>query len=80
MARVVRKFAGRSISEQQWLLENTWCDTCTMYDLGMIDPEEYEEDGRVFIEGVCQVCGNPIKSEIVDQRAESRQGEAGALG
>jgi hypothetical protein len=41
-----------------------------MSDLGMAQPDEYEEDGRVFLESACAVCGNPIKTEIVDQRRE----------
>ena len=68
MSRVARRFESRSISEQGWLLDNTWCEFCGMYDLGMLDPEEYELDGRVFIEGRCRVCGRDLKSEIVDQR------------
>ena len=66
--RVARRFESRSISEQGWLVDNTWCESCGMYDLGMLDPEEYELDGRIFIEGRCRVCGRELKSEIVDQR------------
>ncbi len=68
MSRVARRFESRSISEQGWLLDNTWCEFCGIYDLGMLDPEEYELDGRIFIEGRCRVCGRDLRSEIVDQR------------
>jgi hypothetical protein len=70
VVRIARKFQARSIPEQRCLQENTWCESCGMSDLGMAQPDEYEEDGRVFLEGACAVCGNPIKTEIVDQRRE----------
>ncbi len=70
MVRIARKFQARSMSEQRWLQANTWCESCGMSNLGMAQADEYEEEGRVFIEGVCAVCGNPIKTEIVDQRRE----------
>ena len=52
------------------MLKNTWCDVCGEADLGMHSPEEYEEDGRVFVAGKCNVCENPVASEIVVENVD----------
>ena len=48
-------------------MHHTWCDVCQQVDLGMTDPQEYELHGIVFIEGRCQVCSNPVYTEIDDE-------------
>jgi hypothetical protein len=35
--------------------------------LGLTDPQEYSEDGRVFVQGKCKVCGNLVVSEILEE-------------
>lgn len=72
MTRVLREFSERTAWERQWLVENTWCDVCRLPDLGVAEPIEFEEDGRVFMEGYCCVCGGLVTAEIVDQRRPSR--------
>jgi hypothetical protein len=62
--RVQRDFSQRSAFEQDWLVENTWCDACGEADLGLVDPVEYEEIGRIFLEGACARCGARVVSEI----------------
>jgi len=47
--------------------ENTWCDECQAPDLGMRNPVEYEEDGVLYVEGVCLRCGNRVVSEIEER-------------
>ena len=52
--------------ERQWLVENSWCDQCNAADLGIDEPSEYEENGHIFVEGICRVCGKRIRSEIAE--------------
>lgn len=69
MARIARDFYARKPSEQAWVRENTWCEECRLPDLGLDLPVEFEEDERVFVQGECRICGNLVKTELVDQRA-----------
>lgn len=66
MTRKPRNLNARDQFEREWLIQNTWCDHCSIADLGIDEPSEYEEAGRVFIEGVCRRCGKKVKSEIVE--------------
>lgn len=63
--RTQREFFSRTLDEQRWMLEDTWCDTCYEADLGMVDPQEYEEKGKIYVEGRCKKCGEHILNEIV---------------
>ncbi|MDB2525991.1 hypothetical protein N9X53_04840 [Mariniblastus sp.] len=65
MTRKPRNLNARDQFERDCLIENTWCDHCSVADLGIDKPSEYEDDGHVFIEGICRGCGNMIKSETV---------------
>ncbi len=60
-----RNFYDRPPEEQEWLLENTWCDICNESDLGLTEPHEFEEDGEVILAGLCSRCGNQIRSILV---------------
>lgn len=53
MSRKLRNFESRNESEKEWMLDNTWCDSCGEANLGMIESIEYEEAGVVFVEGKC---------------------------
>lgn len=64
MGKIYRDFEARTELEKGWILENTWCDECDEADLGMTAPREYEEDGRIYVEGRCPRCGQRICSEI----------------
>lgn len=68
MSRVDRDFFQRDSAERAWMVENTWCGGCSLPDLGIDDPSEFEEDGLIFIEGRCRICGPTLRSEVVDQR------------
>ena len=67
---MARNFSARSGADQEWLLRNTWCDACRKADLGMIEPIEYEEDGVVFVEGKCSVCGTAVRSSITETEVD----------
>lgn len=65
MTRKEHDYSLRSPFERSYFEEDTWCDICQAADLGLVDPHEFEEDGRVFIEGKCRKCGNRVVSEII---------------
>lgn len=67
MEKKERDFSGRPYPEQEWMLEHTWCANCNLADLGLIQPIEFEEDGKVFLEGLCRKCKNRVVSEIVEK-------------
>jgi len=62
--KVPRDFFARNPLEQSTLLEETWCASCQEADLGMEDPQEYEEAGLVFVIGRCVKCGGVVQSEL----------------
>jgi hypothetical protein len=66
--RIPRNFAARPDIDRQLMLEATWCEGCARADLGMSDPEEYEEDGHVFLAGRCARCGRTIVTELHERR------------
>lgn len=67
MSRNQRDFSARSAEEREWMLNNTWCDACGEADLGMSSPQEYDEDGHVYVEGHCRKCGQAVRSEITEK-------------
>ncbi len=71
MARTERNFEDRQTQERQWLVEHTWCDHYGEADLGLTEPAEYEEGGRVFVEGKCVRCGQRVVSSVSERDAKS---------
>jgi len=65
MTRTKRNYCLRPSFERSCFEEDTWCDHCQAADLGLVEPHEYEEGGRVFIEGKCRNCGGRVVSEII---------------
>jgi len=61
---VARNFFERTEEEQTDFLKFTWCNTCQEVDLGMKDPEEYELEGTIYIEGSCLKCGDKVTTEL----------------
>jgi len=59
-----RDFTLRPLAEQQYILNETWCDHCGEADLGMTSPTEHEEDGRIYVEGSCVRCGKLVRTQI----------------
>jgi len=68
MNRIDRDFYQREAAERDWMIENTWCGECQLPDLGIDEPREFEEAGRIFLEGDCRICRRTLTSEVVDQR------------
>ena len=65
--RTPRDFFARDQIEQESICENTWCDRCDEADIGLRDPQEYEENGRVLVEGKCIRCGSSVVTELTEQ-------------
>ena len=66
--KIPTDFRARSEKEQEIFTQVTWCDSCLMGDLGMLEPSEYRVGNRVFLEGKCSRCGSTITSEILKQK------------
>jgi hypothetical protein len=60
-----RNFEDREPADREALLSNTWCGVCQQADLGMASPVEYDEDGQVYVEGQCAVCGAVVTTEVL---------------
>lgn len=69
MTRTSRDFTARTEFEREWMQENTWCDRCNLADLGLSSPKEYEENGKIYIEGKCKKCGDSVRSEVTEPEA-----------
>ncbi len=67
--RVPRNFLQRDPAEQRSICSDTWCSRCNQADLGLRTPVEYEEDGRIFVEGACAACGESVVTELREIRA-----------
>lgn len=70
MSRVERDFFARTEDDQNDFLTQTWCNACMKADLGMIEPQEYELDEVIYIEGKCKECGELIVTEIADDSTD----------
>ncbi len=80
MMKKPRNFSDRPDEEQQSLTHDSWCDTCNQPDLGLLEPKEFEEDGEIYVEGLCPKCGSVVKTYIVviesDQTKDPHESEA----
>ena len=70
MTKEYLEFSNLDESEQEWFLKETWCDKCGKADLGLKEPTMYKEDGKIFIEGKCVVCGEPQKSLVITKNID----------
>ena len=70
MDRIARDFATLDEATRDFVLDNTWCDSCGRADLGLENPSLYEEAGRLFVAGACRRCGSTVRSEIVETIAD----------
>jgi uncharacterized RDD family membrane protein YckC len=59
-----KNFYSRPEDEQEWLIQNTWCDRCQKADTGLENPTEFEQNGKLYISGFCNSCGRELISEI----------------
>ena len=71
--RLARDFQARPGQEREIFTQQTWCDSCEAGHLGMLEPVEYQEGERIFLEGKCYRCGSPVISEIIDGNTGKRE-------
>ncbi len=62
--KIIRDFNKRDKEEQEWIIENNYCDNCKKADTGLNFPIEYEYQGKIYVDGVCKVCGSSCSTEI----------------
>ena len=67
--RTPREFHARSAAERAALVRDTWCDACSKADLGIDEPHEYEEHGRVLLAGTCKRCGTAVVTVLIESGA-----------
>ena len=61
---IERNFKKINKDEQDWIVENNYCDYCKKADTGIDFPVKYEYNGKIFIEGSCRICGSNCRTEI----------------
>lgn len=74
MAKQIKDFSRRPVEERATLVSVSWCDVCEKEDLGIHQPVEYEENGKLYIEGCCPRCGGPVLSEVIIHYANKKKG------
>jgi hypothetical protein len=65
--RTLRDFWQRDQLDQSIICDNTWCNVCKQADIGLVQPNEYEEDGRIFVEGKCARCSTLVVTELTEK-------------
>lgn len=70
MEKIARDFYARDKEDQKAFMTQTWCNHCMAADIGMSEPNEYELNGVVFVEGKCLRCGETVVTEIADDDTE----------
>jgi len=59
-----RDFYERDEEQRDALLAEMWCHRCMDVAEGIDDPQEFEGNGMIFLEGKCAVCQSTIVMEI----------------
>ncbi|WP_067151938.1 hypothetical protein [Pseudotamlana agarivorans] len=62
--RLERNFKERDLEEQEWISENNYCVKCKKADTGLNYPIEYEFDEKIYVDGICKLCGTSCSTEI----------------
>lgn len=70
--RSARNFFARSVEEKRALSKESWCDSCGKADLGIAEPVEFEEDGKVYVEGKCPCCDAHVITEILESQYDAK--------
>ncbi|GHB79634.1 hypothetical protein GCM10008107_31460 [Psychrosphaera saromensis] len=51
--------------DQEFFINDSWCNYCDEADLGIIEPKIYILDEKQYLEGNCKVCCKKQTTEIV---------------
>ena len=62
--RISRDFSSRDEWDQLDLVSVMWCDYCGRDNVGIDEPDEYEVNGVVYLEGECRECGQTVVATI----------------
>lgn len=62
-----RDFNLRDEEEREMLIAEVWCHRCQDFNLGLDEPQEFEGNGMLFLEGKCAQCTTTVVMEIVEQ-------------
>lgn len=65
LPRIPCDFLDRPEDERRAFICVTWCDSCSIGSLGMLEPIEYKLGDKTYLEGKCARCGSTIISEII---------------
>lgn len=68
MIKNKRDFSARTEDDREILISEVWCHRCQEYGLGLDEPQEFEGNGIIFLEGRCAACGVTVAAEIVEQQ------------
>ncbi|WP_445427526.1 hypothetical protein [Alishewanella sp. HL-SH05] len=52
-------------SDQEFFINDSWCDYCNKADLGITEPKIYILDEKQYLEGKCKVCDQKQTTEVV---------------
>lgn len=63
-SRSKRDFTLRSDDDRERLLSEMWCHRCMEVPATIEEPQEFEGNGLVFLEGRCYSCGATLVLEI----------------
>ena len=65
-SRNKRDFMTRSEDDRDRLLSEMWCHRCMEVPATIEEPQEFEGNGLVFLEGRCISCGATLVLEIAE--------------
>jgi hypothetical protein len=65
-SRNKRDFSLRSEDDREQLLSEMWCHRCMEIPAVIEEPQEFEGNGLVFLEGRCYSCSTTLVMEIAD--------------
>ncbi|WP_405224038.1 hypothetical protein [Dokdonia sp. Asnod1-B02] len=62
--RIEKNFNERDSDEQEWITQNNYCVKCKKADTGLNYPIEYKFDEKIYIDGICKICGTSCSTEM----------------
>jgi hypothetical protein len=65
-SRRKRDFMARTEDDRERLLSEMWCHRCMEVPDVIEEPQEFEGNGLVFLEGRCISCGATVVLEIAE--------------
>ena len=63
-----RDFYIRDEDERDMLIAEVWCHRCQDFNRGLDEPQEFEGNGMIFLEGKCAHCTSTVVMEIAESK------------